>query len=65
MDAVLRVSVSVPAEYGNRIVRICISVMTLAPLAFIPIIVLFLAFGMGVALWQERKYGRKDDSPEE
>ena len=28
-------------------------------------IVLFLAFGMGVALWQERKYGRKDDSPEE
>lgn len=29
------------------------------------IIVLFLAFGMGVALWQERKYGRKDDSPKE
>ena len=28
-------------------------------------IVLFLAFGMGVALWQERKYVRKDGSSEE
>ena len=28
-------------------------------------IVLLLAFGMGVARWQERRYGRKDDSPEE
>ena len=28
-------------------------------------IVLLLAFGMSVARWQERKYGRKDDSSEE
>ncbi len=29
------------------------------------IIVLFLGISMAVARWQERRYGRKDDSPEE
>jgi len=28
-------------------------------------IALLLTLGAGVSLWQERKYGRKDDSPEE
>ena len=28
-------------------------------------IVLFLGISMAVARWQERKYGGKDDSPEE